>query len=369
VASAFFALICAAGAWSAWRRNPMYSTGLTVRLVVAIVLGGAGFSAATVGVAELTEHRSPAIEAGALGAVLLFGCLALIWLALHFGLPKTASLPASVTLVRTNRAKLTPWVRKFAWTILGFAILALVLPGDAKVIAYICAGIVGLMGILILFSAYLIALRFDRALTSVERDPWIHWRYSPQDWKAWSAIEVARIEATAPNWQWSRDWKVVAISLATVAVLYAVNFTATDWRELAAFTAGSWLLIVGLIAGADRYGRSAPYRLRRLLATSPPETYAGAAGLYADGVFTEWETPGNYLLRATVDEREPRSLAFVFARYVSGGATSEVRHSALIPDGAEGDVAKLQTALAEAFPKARIALASPLQTRKVATVE
>jgi len=354
--SAIFALFLAVGAWGAWRSNPMYSTGLTLRLFAAIVLSVGGLIAATLGVAELTEHSSPDVTAGALGVVVLLGTLAMIWLVLQVGFPKTASLPRPVTLVRTNRSKLAPWFPRFVGTMVGFAILALVLPGEAKIIAYIFGGLVGFVGIVMLFTVYVLALHLDRALTSVETDPWVHWRYTPEEWQAWSAVEVARIEATTPHWQWNRDWKALALTLVAVTVPFAVNFNAADWHGLAAMTAGVWLLVIAMIAIADRYGRTAPYRLRRLLAKSPPETYAGAAGLFADGVFTEWQNVGNYLLSATVDESSPRSLAFVFARSVSGGATVEVRRNALVPDGADGDIAKLQTALTAAFPKARIAL-------------
>jgi len=357
LASAIFSLFLAVGAWGAWRSNPMYSTGLTLRLFAAIVLGIGGLIAATLGVVELTEHSSPGVMAGALGAVVLLGCLAMIWLLLQVGFPKTAPLPRSVTLVRTNRSKVGPWLPRFVWTMLGFAILALVLPGDAKLIAYIVGGLVGFIGIALLFTVYVLALHLDRALTSVERDPWVHWRYTPEEWQAWSTVEVARIESTTPHWQWSKDWKALALTLGAVTVPFAVNFNAADWHGLAAMTAGVWLLVIAMVALADRYGRTAPYRLRRLLATSPPETYAGAGGLYADGIFTEWQNVGNYLLTATIDESSPRSITFVFERSVSGGATIEVRRNALVPAGVDADISKLQAALSAAFPKARIALA------------
>jgi hypothetical protein len=114
---------------------------------------------------------------------------------------------------------------------------------------------------------------------------------------------------------------------------------------------------VGIVLLANRAAASAPQRLRKRLSDAPPEAYFGQAGLLTDGIYTQWLTVGNYLLEATVDEREPRSLVFRFENAgVGTNPSSETRQYVLIPDGTENDIARLQSALSAACPKARIAL-------------
>jgi hypothetical protein len=283
--------------------------------------------------------------------------LALIWLIVQFSLPAPPAVPAGTKIANLNRVKLRPWAQGLGLTIAALALLAVILPHDAKFVVFAVGGLIVLLGLVMLFTVYIIALQLDRSLTSVESQPWVHWRYTPQEWKAWSAVEVARIEATTPRWQWQRDWKTFLISLVAVSLPFAVNFQPADWKWLTALTALSWLMIIGLVVGVDLYAKTAPYRMRRLLAHAPPDTYLGAVGMYSDGVYTEWKDMGNYLVTATVDEGDPRSLAFVFNKSVSGGGTIEVRRNVLIPAGADVDFARLQTALAAVCPAASISLA------------
>jgi hypothetical protein len=354
--SAVFALIYTVGAWSAWRSNPMYSARLTVRLLATIVLGiGAAF-AAIIAATVLTENSPAPVAAAAIGGVCFVVCLALIWLILHVSLPRVAPVAAGTALVRTNRRKLLPWVKRFGWVIAGLALLALALPGDAK---FVLAGVGALtlaLGIVALFAAFLVYLHLDRSMTAVESAPWVHWRYTPHEWAAWSSAEVARIAAEAPPWQWKRDWKGISISLVVVTIPFAVNFNPADWKWLTALTILSWLVLIVIVFGVDAYARTAPARMRRLLSLGAPDTYLGAGGVYADGVYNEWAGMGNFLLSATVDEREPRSLTFVFERSASGGGTIQVRQSVLLPSDARADLDKLQAALSSAVPRATISL-------------
>jgi hypothetical protein len=351
-----FALIYTVGAWSAWRKNPMYSARLTLRLVAVILFGVAALFAAAFAAANLTENSPAPVTAAAIGGVCFFGGLAFIWLIIQFSIPAPPALPAATKLTRVNRVKLLPWARRFGWATAGIAVLAVAIPGTAKFAVYSVGGLTILLGIVMLFTAYIVARHFDRSLTSVESDPWVHWRYTPQEWKAWSAAEVGRIEAETPRWQWRRNSVALAISLIAISIPFWINVNPADWKWLTALTAFSWLTIVGLVAGVDMYAKTAPYRMRRLLANTAPDTYFGAGGIYSDGVYTEWKTIGNYLLSGTVDEREPRSLTFVFVRSVSGGGTIEVRQSVLMPTGAEADLARLQTAISAMCPTATVAL-------------
>jgi hypothetical protein len=357
VISAVFALVYTVGAWSAWRANPMYSARLTVRLLAVIVFGVGAAFAAIIAATVLTENSPAPVAAAAIGGVCFVVCLALIGLILQFSLPRVPPLAAGTALVSTNRRKLLPWVKRFGWVIAGLGLLGLALPGDTKFVLLGVGALTIALGIVALFAGFLVLLHLDRSMTSVEGSPWVHWRYTPDEWAAWSAVEVARIAAEAPPWQWKRDWKGISISLVIVTIPFAVNFNPADWKWLTALTILSWLVLIAVVFGVDAYARTAPARMRRLLSLGAPDTYLGAAGVYADGVYTEWAGMGNFLLAATVDEREPRSLTFVFERSASGGGTTQVRQSVLVPSDADADLRKLQAALSAAVPRATISLA------------
>jgi hypothetical protein len=285
----FFTLIYTVGAWSAWRKNPMYSARLTLRLVTVIVLGVAALVAAAVTAVKFTADSPAAVTAAAIGGVCFFGGLAFIWLIIQFSIPAPPPLPAGTKLVNINRVKLLPWARRLGWATAVIAVLAVAVPGYAKFAVYVVGGMLIVLGIVMLFSAYIVAQHFDRSLTSVESSPWVHWSYTPQEWQAWSDAEVARIEAETPRWQWQRDWMTLTISLLVVSIPFWINFNPADWKWLTALTAVSWLTIVGLVVGVDVYAKTAPYRMRRLLALAAPVTYFGAGGIYSDGVYTEWK--------------------------------------------------------------------------------
>ena len=350
-----FALLSVVGAWFAWRSNPMYSLGATVRFVLVVGLSVAAVIGAVIATANLTTDQPAAISFGALGVVVLAGTMALIWVIMQASAPKTAPLPASARLVRVHRAQLLPWVRRLGWTLLALALLAVVLPGDAKYVVYTLGGMVVFLGLVMLFAGYFAALQADRSLTSVECAAWVHWRYTPEQWKEWSDAQVARVVAAPPQWQWRRDWKKLAIPLVAVAVGVFV-FDPGDWLWKAAYVIGISGLIIGLVVLASSDAKNVPGRVRRRLMNAPPEAYFGAGGVFADGVYTQWLTAGNYLLSAGIDERAPRSLTFVFEVLAAGQAPSEVRQGVLIPPDAEADIATLATALAAACPTARISL-------------
>jgi hypothetical protein len=65
--STMFALIYTVGAWSAWRKNPMYSARLTLRLVAVILFGVAALFAAAFAAANLTENSPAPVTAAAIG--------------------------------------------------------------------------------------------------------------------------------------------------------------------------------------------------------------------------------------------------------------------------------------------------------------
>jgi len=354
--AAFF-LLTVVGAWAAWRSNPLYSTRATFRFVGVVGLAIAAVVGAIVAAVNLTSRSSPVVTGATLGGVILLGTLALIWVIEAASVPSVLARPAGGKLVTVHRAKLMPWLWRFCAFLVVTAALALVLPGDWRFAAYTVGGMFGFLGVVLLFTGYVAALAFDRSLTSVEREPWLHWRYTPEQWKTWSDVQVARMIAAPRRWVWRRDWKRLLFPvIATVGGVYVFN--PGQWLWDTGYL-GFLIVLMAVIVGVlNRYEKTAPLRFHRLLMRAVPEAYFGAAGVFADGIYTEWQTVGNYLLAAGSDERPPRSLVFRFEKTIPGAYSGpiEVEHSVLVPDGAESDVARLQTALSAACPSARVTL-------------
>jgi hypothetical protein len=351
-----FSLLSVLGAWLVWRQNPLFSTRATLRFIGVVGLTVAAVICATVAAANFSENQPVAVGAATLFATVLAGTLALIWVIVAITAPPVPALPPSAKLTNLHRAKVAPWTGRFGWMVLVFALLGVVLPGDFKFVVLAFGGMFVFIGIVLLFTGYLAALNADRSLTSVESDPWVHWRYTPEQWKAWDDVRVARFIAEPDASSRPIDWRRLALPLVAIALGVFV-FDPGDllWKTL--YTLISCGFVVGLVLLAHRAAASAPRRLRKRLSDATPEAYFGQAGLLTDGVYTQWLTVGNYLLEATVDEREPRSLVFRFEiAGVGTNPSSESRQYVLIPAGAENDIARLQSALSAACPKARIAL-------------
>jgi hypothetical protein len=358
---AIFALISVVGSWAAWRSNPLYSRIATLRFVVAIVLGVVVVVGLILATLDLTANRSPLVANTALALAVLVGTIAFIWIIVAASTPKVPPLPRATKLVRVHREKLVAYARWFVGSMLGLGLLALLVPGDWKIAVGVVAGLLAFLGIVLLFTGYLAALGFDRSLSSVESDPWVHWTYAPEQWRAWTDAEVARLAATPPHWVWRRDWKRIILPLvAVVGGVYLFDPGSIAWKTgYLCLLAG---IMVATVALSNRYGKTAPARLRRLIASATPETYFGASGIYTEGVYTQWLTVSNYLIEATIDEREPRSIDLFFEEIVPGSYAGPIpihRH-VLIPPGSASDIdiTRLQGLLSAACPSARVALAS-----------
>jgi hypothetical protein len=50
--------------------------------------------------------------------------------------------------------------------------------------------------------AFMMARRNDRGMTAVITNPWVHWQYTPEQWKAWVTKELAWERATETQWSW-----------------------------------------------------------------------------------------------------------------------------------------------------------------------
>jgi hypothetical protein len=173
-------------------------------------------------------------------------------------------------------------------------------------------------------------------------------------------FSLARSAATPPSWTWKRDGKWFAASLVIVAaVVCALDSAAVPLIWNVSMIACANIFIAATLYAANRFEAGAPIRLRRLLLKAPAQTYAGAAGIFCDGVYVPWVTASSYLLSATIDEREPRCIDLPFAQVTADSfATRTFTQSVLIPPNAEDDLRTLQTQLAAWCPSARITLIS-----------
>jgi hypothetical protein len=358
VYSLIFALIAVVGAWAAWRANPLFSMRATVRFLAIVGLAVGADVGAVVAAVNLTAHSSRTVVFVTLATVLTLGTMALVWIIVAVSTPPVAAFSKAIPLTRVHRSKLIPWTKRFCWLLAVFGLLAVVIPGDNKAIVYTIGGMFTFLGIILLFTGYIAALGLDRSLTSVEADSWLHWHYTPDAWKVWSGILVARYAAMPRLWNWRAGWKVLAVPLVVVSVaIFVENGDDLSWKWKTVSAVMLWTLMIGTVALLNRFEKTAPLRLHRLLMNAPPDAYFGAGGLFADGVYSQWVTPGSYLLSATVDEQAPRSLTFLFQKYVGGiSGWTQVAQSVLVPAGADADIARLQTALSTANPKATIQL-------------
>lgn len=359
-----FALLSAVGAWMAWRRNPLYTTRSSLRTVVYVLLSIAALGGLIVGAVNLVIHRSPVVAGVTIGVVVIFGTLALIFIIQSVSTPKDAQLatvlPPSAKMVHVHREKVYKWAKVFAVAVVILGILAVVLPGNGPYVIYALGSIVLLLGAVMLPVGYFNALKFDRSLTILMGDSWVHWQYPAEEWKQWVEVQVARVKATPPKFKMTRDWRKFVLPFSIIA------------GGVFIFAPGSWLaktfyilfcigLISGLVAVSARDGKRAPETLRTALLKATPEAYFGRDGLFYNSAYTTWVGLSVYLKSAWVDQNPPRSLCFRFEKYVpnpyGGSSTMTIDQVVPIPVGGESDITRLQHELTTRCPKARIALA------------
>jgi hypothetical protein len=190
-------------------------------------------------------------------------------------------------------------------------------------------------------------------------NPWLHWQYPATQWRQWTEAQVARAQAKPAAFVLRRDWKKFVWPFAFIAggVIFFSPGPLLMRILYVLFCCGAILALASL---SERFDRRAPDRMRAALATAS-ETYFGHDGVFCNGVFSPWLGIDAYLTAASVDERPPRSIVLAFEKVVvspyTGNQITRSELSVLIPDGAENDVARLQSELSARCPKARIALA------------
>jgi hypothetical protein len=360
---ALFAILSVIGAWTAWRHNPLYSARSTVRSAAVVLLAIAAMVGIIIAAVNLTINRSPTVMGGTMAAVIIFSALSMIFIIQAVSTPPagklTTVLPPSAKLVHVHRKKFYKLAKFFAILLACLSALAIAIPGDARYAPLAIGGIALLLAVVLLPVMYVTTRNFDRSLTALELDPWVHWQFTPAQWKQWIDAQVERTKTTPPAFILKRDWRKLAGTFAVIAVGVFVMSPGSQ-LEKALYILLCCGLLFALVELSVRDSRHAPEKLKTALLKAAAEVYFGHDGVFCDGVYTNWLTLNIYLTSATIDPREPRSLLFRFEKAVpaayGGNPIMHIQQSVLIPPGAESDIARLQQELTARCPKAQIVL-------------
>jgi hypothetical protein len=201
------------------------------------------------------------------------------------------------------------------------------------------------------------ARRFDRGMASLLAGPWVHWRYTPEQWQSWAAIQRSWERARTPVFRWNRDWSKL---MAPILILAAIPWLLGDGgllQEITIFLACLLVLLLSATLLTWAVRREPERRYRRML-TARREAYMGIDGLYCGGEYSPWILSGSYLVEAAAVHDPPARLVLTFDCF-AGSGTAHVARVIPIPDGCESDLDALQQQLRVYCPKAAIHLTAP----------
>lgn len=335
-----FALLMVVSSWYAWRRNPMYSRRRTLHFLLAIGISIAAVIGIIVAVVNLTQGESETVQLTAILSTVFFCTITLIWIIVTVTTSRLSAIPAGMKLATLHRRRLIPWIKRMFWSLAILGLGALIpAPHGAfnwpRFFAlFLGAWVLGLGGIL-LAAGYIGGRNLDRSLTAVLANPWIHWSYTSAEWSSFIVSRMARAESERKQLAGEKrvnNWIVLlAIGLPVTAGMYFAGFQPL-WIDPAVGLSASGLL-VGISELARRKTGEATDRLRRKLVAASPEAYLGPDGLFANGSYQPWLSTGVYLIRATLDGREPRTLLFEFEVIAAGRTTtpSHISEAVLLP--------------------------------------
>lgn len=355
---AIFALLSVLGGWLAWKRNPMYSARRTFHIVA--LMGGAIaiFVGATIVVVRWCMHQPTAVDVPVLIVFIYVGSIFLISVGMRIADPHLDALPPGTKLLTVNRRKILPWLKIVGWVLAAMGVSALLAPPVGREVIGIFAGILVGFSIFMITVAYMAGHYRDRALTTILVNPWVHWTYTPEQWRVFTEQQIARMSTTTKPINHLKVWKgifLVAALLGISSMVALPRGMIRLWGFLA-LLALSALIILSVAWSQSRL--AAKYRSKLL--ASPPETYFGNAGLFAEGDLTAWLSDEIYLLSADIEKTTPRCLSLFFERVNAGSPGMEISHERkfiMIPAGADADLATLQRELSASCPKARVSLA------------
>jgi hypothetical protein len=357
------AVLTIVGAWIGWRRSPLYSVKITLKLAGAFLLIVAAMVAVLMAILKGPISQSPAALAISLVVAAMVLAMGASVILIRITDRHVAQLPPSVQLVTIHRRKVQRWM----WRAVVFLLIdggaAVAVPGAWKGVPIVLGVIVLLLCGTLLSIGYMMARRNDRGMSAVMAGPWAHWQYTPAQWDGWAKHQLAWERSKLTPIIWRRDWFKQLKLVLVMALLFGgcsllvVNLSI---REKAAVTAMCSVLVMGIMSCANWANRSAcDRRYGRLLAV-PPEVYFGAEGLFCNGEYSPWILSGSYLLEATARRDPPARLELVFQSF-NGSSSVRVAKRIPIPEGRESDLALLQQKLRACCPKAAVRLVAPAQ--------
>jgi hypothetical protein len=353
IALLIFCLLTIVGAFSAWRKSPLYSVKTTLKLGGGFLLIVTVIAGATYAIVNSSLTQSPVAEGiASLVAVIALSCGASV-LIVRITDSHVAALPPSARLVSFNRHKIYRWIWHLVVFLLINAVAALVLPSNWQWLPVGLGGFVLVACGPMLSIGYMMARRNDRGLSAVIANPWAHWQYTPEKWAQWA--ENQREWEIAQEGPWS--WKGVSGFILFCAGLFVLGalFTGAGLKENMIIVSGLTGFIVLLALVAYWFKRTNfDRRYRRLLAAAP-ESWFGDEGVFSNGTYMPWILSGRYLLKATAAIDQPARLTLVFESF-NGASSRQITQRILIPDGHLIDLPMLEQKLSDHCPTASVHL-------------
>ncbi|MGO8709063.1 MAG: hypothetical protein ACLQMG_15420 [Terracidiphilus sp.] len=350
-----FCFLTIAGAFSAWRKSPLYSVKTTVKLVGGFLLIVAVIAGSIYAIITSPLSRSPVAEGiASLVAVIALGSGASVFI-VRITDAHVAALPPSARLVSFNRHKIYRWIWRLVAFLLINAIAALVLPPAWQWLPVGLGGFVLVACGPTLSIAYMMARRNDRGMSAVIANPWVHWQYTPEKWTQWA--ENQREWEKAREGPWS--WKGVSGFVLLCGGLFALGalFTGASLKENAIIVGSLTCFVILLVLVAYWFkGTNFDRRYRRLLA-AVPESWFGEEGVFSNGTYMPWILSGKYLLKATAAMDQPARLILIFESF-NGSSSNQITQRVAIPDGRISDLPVLEEKLSNHCPTASVHLSS-----------
>jgi hypothetical protein len=353
IALLVFCFLTIAGAFSAWRRSPLYSLKTTFELVGSFLLIVAIVAGTTYAIVNGSLNRSPVAQ-GIAGfvALLALACGSSI-LIVRITNKHVAQLPPSARLISFNRHKVYRWIWRLVVFLLINAAACLVLPSAWKWLPEGLGGFVLFLCGPMLSIAYMMARRNDRGMSSVIANPWAHWQYTQEQWAHWAENQREWEIAQEGPWSWMSASLFVLLCVG-LFVLGAL-FTGSSHEENLIIVSGLTGFILLLVLVAYYFKRTNFDRRYRRLLAAQPETWFGDEGVFSNGAYTPWIVSGRYLLNATAAVDEPARLTLVFETF-SGFSSTRITRRVLIPDGHITDLPALEQKLKSHCPTASVHL-------------
>jgi hypothetical protein len=348
-----FCFVTIVGAFSAWRKSPLYSLKTTLKLVGGFVLIATVVAGTSMAIVNSPVSRSPVME-GVLAflAILVLGSGASIFV-VRITDAHVAQLPPTTRLVSFNRHKVYRWIWRLMAFVLICAVAALVLPSSWNWLPSGLGGFVLLICGPMLSISFMMARRNDRGMSAVIANPWAHWEYTPEQWVNWAKNQREWEEAQEGPWR----WKGAVLFVLFCAGLFALGslFSGGDLQENVAIVGGLTGFVILLVLLAYWLKRTNFDRRYRRLLSAAPEAWFGDEGLFCNGTYTPWVLSGKYLLKATAAADPPARVMLLFQSF-NGSSSVVVTQRIPIPEDHVSDLHVLQKKINVSCPTASVHL-------------